>query len=75
MCDWGCATWSLLDFRHPVGQLWDWEEGDRHKLDLTLSEWLQAWLDGVLTQPPWRPELRLESESWSRSEDSALWDE
>ena len=48
-CDFGCAMWALLDCRHPEGQMWWWQEGDRHKLDLTFPQWLQAWLDGHLT--------------------------
>jgi hypothetical protein len=32
----------LLDFRHPEGQMWLWDQGDRHKLDLTFPQWLEA---------------------------------
>ncbi len=38
-CDFGCARWALLDCRHPEGQMWWWQEGDRHKLDLTFPQW------------------------------------
>jgi hypothetical protein len=49
-CDFGCATWSLLDCRHPEGQMWWWEMGDRDKLALTLPQWLAAWLDGRIDE-------------------------
>lgn len=48
-CDHGCAMWSLLDCRHPEGQMWWWDQGERHKCDLTLREWLRMWLEGNLT--------------------------
>ncbi|WP_327248945.1 SMI1/KNR4 family protein [Streptomyces sp. NBC_01320] len=35
-CDFGCAMWALLDCRHPEGQMWWCEQGNRHKLDLTF---------------------------------------
>jgi len=65
-CDFGCSMWTLLDCRHPQGQMWWWDQGDRHKLRLTLPEWFAAWLSG---QPyGWwaREALWLESESWTR---------
>ncbi|MBC2906770.1 SMI1/KNR4 family protein [Streptomyces cupreus] len=68
LCDFGCAMWALLDCRHPEGQMWWWEEGDRHKLDLTFPQWIQAWLDGHLTHE-YMLEKRLQDESWVRSWD------
>jgi hypothetical protein len=47
-CDHGCAMWSMLDCRHPEGQMWWWDQGERHKCDLTLREWLSMWLEGKL---------------------------
>ncbi|MEY9877937.1 hypothetical protein ABH931_007461 [Streptacidiphilus sp. MAP12-33] len=46
LCDFGCATWVLLDCREPQGRMWWWDQGERHKLDLTFRQWLQSWLDG-----------------------------
>jgi hypothetical protein len=46
LCDFGCAVWALLDSRHPQGQMWWWQVGNRHKLDLTFPAWLTAWLCG-----------------------------
>jgi hypothetical protein len=65
-CDFGCAQWALLDCRHPEGQMWWWESGDRWKLDLSLREWLCAWLEDRLDTVMDAPELRLADESWSR---------
>jgi hypothetical protein len=65
-CDFGCATWSVLDCRHPQGQMWWWAEGDRDKLALTLSQWLAAWLDGRINEVRDSQELMLVDESWSR---------
>ncbi|MEU6603340.1 hypothetical protein [Streptomyces flaveolus] len=64
-CDLGCAMWVLLDCRHPEGQMWWWEEGNRHKLDLTFPQWLEAWLDGRLS-PDFMGTLELQEESWLR---------
>ncbi|MEV8561606.1 SMI1/KNR4 family protein [Streptomyces sp. NPDC051917] len=47
-CDHGCAMWSLLDCRQTEGQMWWWDQGERHKCDLTLREWLGMWLEGKL---------------------------
>ncbi len=66
-CDFGCATWSGLDCRHPQGQMWWWDAGDRNKLDLTLPEWLKAWLTGDINEIKKDPALMLADESWSRS--------
>ncbi|MFE5193399.1 SMI1/KNR4 family protein [Streptomyces sp. NPDC056601] len=53
----------LLDVRHPEGQMWWWEEGDRHKLDLTFPQWLEAWLGGRLTEQLMESR-KLKDESW-----------
>ncbi|MFB9578493.1 SMI1/KNR4 family protein, partial [Streptomyces yanii] len=53
----------LLDFRHPEGQMWLWDQGDRHKLDLTFPQWLEAWLGGCLTDQFLEPR-KLQDESW-----------
>jgi hypothetical protein len=64
-CDHGCAMWVLLDCRHPEGQMWWWDEGERYKCDLTLSEWLAMWLTGQLEQG-FPGDLAIEDgESWS----------
>jgi hypothetical protein len=67
-CDFGCAMWSLLDCRHPQGQMWWWEEGNRNKLNLTLPEWLSAWLIGDIREVREKRELMLAEESWNRPE-------
>jgi hypothetical protein len=66
-CDFGCAMWALLDCRHPEGQMWWWDAGDRHKLKLTLAQWFTAWLSGELSEVQSRPDLVLAEESWSRT--------
>jgi hypothetical protein len=68
LCDFGCAMRALLDCRHPDGQMWWWEEGNRHKLDLTFPAWLSAWLRGDLDRVHRAPELILADESWYRPE-------
>jgi hypothetical protein len=47
----------MLDCREPAGRMWAWEEGDRWMQDLTLAQWLQAWLDDRLTIPARLSEL------------------
>src|SRR5215469_9490835 len=59
---------SLLDCRHPQGQMWWWEAGNRNKLDLTLPEWLSAWLTGDIREVRKKRELMLAEESWNRPE-------
>ncbi|MEV8453664.1 SMI1/KNR4 family protein [Streptomyces sp. NPDC052095] len=66
LCDFGCAMWALLDCRHPEGQMWWWEEGDRHKLDLTFPQWIQAWIEGDLTHE-YMEARQLLDESWAGS--------
>ncbi|NGO78748.1 SMI1/KNR4 family protein [Streptomyces sp. YC504] len=67
-CDMGCAQWFLLDCRHPDGQMWWWEEGDRYKLDLTFPQWLESWLSGRSWSERGATEainsLKLSDESW-----------
>jgi hypothetical protein len=67
-CDFGCAMWALLDCRHPQGQMWWWDQGDRYKLHLTLSEWFAAWLAGEPHDVWARKALWLGPESWTREE-------
>ncbi len=68
-CDFGCAMWSLLDCRHPQGQMWWWEAGDRSKLNLTLPEWFAAWLAGDIDKVREDPQLMLADERWIRPDD------
>jgi hypothetical protein len=49
--------------------MWWWEEGNRNKLDLTLSEWLSAWLAGDIKDVREKRELMLAEESWKRPKD------
>ncbi|MFE2086140.1 SMI1/KNR4 family protein [Streptomyces sp. NPDC059460] len=67
-CDFGGITWALLDCRHPEGQMWWWDQGDRHKLDLTFPQWMQAWLDGHLLDGrlthKYMEARQLQDESW-----------
>ena len=65
LCDYGCAMWALLDCRHPEGRMWWWDQGSRYKLDITLAQWLSAWLtDGSNILETADP---LPDESWERS--------
>jgi SMI1 / KNR4 family (SUKH-1) len=68
-CDFGCATWSLLDCRHPQGQMWWWNMGERDKLALTLPQWLSAWLEGRIDVVLYSSTLVLADEAWSRPDD------
>lgn len=61
-CNFGCGMWTLLDCRHPQGQIWWAEEGQWHKLNLTLPEWLGAWLAGTPRLELARPELIISDE-------------
>ena len=63
-CDFGCAMWALLDCRHPTGQMWWWESGNRDKLSLTLPEWFRSWFAGNSYDVWARQHLRLDGESW-----------
>ncbi|WP_203756761.1 SMI1/KNR4 family protein [Catellatospora bangladeshensis] len=65
LCDYGCAMWALLDCRYPEGRMWWWDQGSRYKLDVTLAQWLSAWLtDGTNILETADP---LPDESWERS--------
>jgi hypothetical protein len=48
--------------------MWWWDQGDRHKLHLTLPEWFAAWLAGQPHTVWARPALWLGPESWTREE-------
>ncbi|GAA3455684.1 SMI1/KNR4 family protein [Dactylosporangium matsuzakiense] len=67
-CDFGCAMWALLDCRHPLGQMWWLDQGERYKLHLTLREWFAAWLAGQPRTVWAREGLWLGPESWTREE-------
>jgi hypothetical protein len=43
--DWGCAIWSLCDFREPSGPMWVSEAGELKSEGLTLAEWLKKSLE------------------------------
>ncbi|MGH4035246.1 SMI1/KNR4 family protein [Actinomycetota bacterium Odt1-20B] len=47
--DWGCAIWSLVDFRDPAGPMWCNDQGELWPQGLNLTEWLSAALTGSLT--------------------------
>ena len=70
-CDFGCAMWSLLDCRQPEGQMWWWDQGERHKLRLTLPEWFDAWLTGDINKRREDPRLMLADEAWQRPDEDA----
>lgn len=48
LCDFGCSVAALLDCRTPGGQMWWWDQGYRHKVDMSLHDWFVAWLEGRL---------------------------
>jgi SMI1/KNR4 family protein SUKH-1 len=68
-CDFGCAMWSLLDCRHPPGQMWWWAEGNRDKLDLTLPGWFEAWLAGDINKTREDSRLMLPDEAWHHADE------
>ncbi|WP_158684949.1 hypothetical protein [Streptomyces sp. LaPpAH-108] len=47
--DWGCTSWSLVDFRDPAGPMWCTEDGRLWPQGITLAEWLTATSTGTLT--------------------------
>jgi hypothetical protein len=47
--DWGCTTWSLVDFRDPAGAMWCNHEGEHWPQGMNLAEWLTSTLAGTLT--------------------------
>jgi hypothetical protein len=38
--DWGCAMWTLVDFRDPAGPIWGTDDGKVFQEGMVLSEWL-----------------------------------
>ncbi|MFJ8627873.1 hypothetical protein ACIRD3_34250 [Kitasatospora sp. NPDC093550] len=46
--DWGCAMWSLIDFRDPDGAMWSASDGDCRPLGIGLAQWLVAVMAGEL---------------------------
>jgi hypothetical protein len=63
--------WTLLDCRHPQGQMWWSDEYESCKLHRTLPEWFGAWLAGDSHDVWARPGLRLGPESWDREQAEA----
>lgn len=49
--DWGCAIWSLADFRDPAAPIWAIDNGELFPEHLTLADWLGKALDGTLRMP------------------------
>lgn len=54
--DWGCAIWTLVDCRDPVGPMWGWDPNhgmDRalFPLNMNLAEWITKALEGLLVMP------------------------
>jgi hypothetical protein len=59
--DWGCAIWSLVDCSRPDGLMWVWDPNGAEQPSssnslfcqgIFLAEWLDAWLQGRLSDPP-----------------------
>lgn len=58
ICHWGCGIASLIDVRDPDGPMWAIDpHGPNNpsdalfQQDLTFTEWLGRWAEGVLDQP------------------------
>lgn len=49
--DWGCAVWSLVDFRDPSGPMWSIDNGQLFRQDMDLGQWLTRSLNGTLECP------------------------
>jgi hypothetical protein len=49
--DWGCAIWSLVDFRDQQGGMWAINAGTLYDQKMSLAEWLEKSLDGTLQMP------------------------
>jgi hypothetical protein len=49
--DWGCAIWSLVDFRDHSGPMWAMSSGDLYSNNMDLVEWLSKSLDDTLPMP------------------------
>ena len=47
LMNWGCAIWSVLDCTEPGGVMWGWLEGTLRCQDMSLVDWLGAYLDGA----------------------------
>jgi hypothetical protein len=47
LMNWGCAIWSVLDCREPGGVMWGWLEGTLCCQDISLMDWLGAYVDGA----------------------------
>jgi hypothetical protein len=47
--DWGCAIWSLVDFRDPAGAMWCNHQGELWPQGMTLREWLVGTSTETLT--------------------------
>ncbi|MBB2949045.1 hypothetical protein FB565_008850 [Actinoplanes lutulentus] len=61
-CNSGCAMWDLLDCRDPEGRMWSWDSGERHRLDITFTEWISAWLEDRYKEVVGDPARRLPDE-------------
>ncbi|HEV2639665.1 MAG TPA: SMI1/KNR4 family protein [Actinocrinis sp.] len=46
--DWGCAIWSVVDFRDQAGPMWEADNGQLFNENMNLTEWLSRSLDGTL---------------------------
>ena len=57
LCHWGCAIYSLVELSPVEGRMWGFDPNGAdqdHALycqELSLSDWLQRWIDGQLFQP------------------------
>jgi hypothetical protein len=49
--DWGCAMWSIVDFRDPSGPMWGADNGRLFREHMDLAEWLARAIDGSLNAP------------------------
>jgi hypothetical protein len=49
--DWGCAMWSLVDFRDPSGPIWGADNGQLFREHMDLAEWLTRAVEGTLSAP------------------------
>ncbi|MFF3686650.1 SMI1/KNR4 family protein [Streptomyces sp. NPDC002187] len=47
--DWGCAIWSLVDFRDPAGFMWCNHQGELWPQGMSLAEWLTGTTEGTVT--------------------------
>lgn len=49
--DWGCAVWSIVDFRDPSGPIWGADNGRFFREDMDLAVFLARAIDGTLSPP------------------------